>query len=49
MQVPKRCQLNFEGLTPNSITEEGMEENPDIQKMTVFPQGSFRDEAQQIS
>jgi len=49
MQVPVPCQLNYEGLTPNSITEEGMKENPDIQKMTSFLQGVFLDEAQGIN
>ena len=31
------------------IKEEGMKENPDIQKMTTALQGAFRDEAQRIN
>jgi uncharacterized membrane-anchored protein YjiN (DUF445 family) len=31
------------------IKEEGIKENPDIQKMTSLLQGSFRDEAQRLN
>jgi hypothetical protein len=31
------------------IKEEGMKENPDIQKMTSLLQGSFRDESQRLN